>query len=292
MSSCNFSADNAIPNTHDFNVIEKFEQLMQSSMGDASIYTRVKDTMKVQFDELSMTQEQKASMVSQILQSYLVQQSATAMQVALQWAKEETTVGYETMLLEAQAEKMNADKGVSEETVCKLQKETELVCAQITKTTGDNIRENGSPIYGPDGCTVISLDDTGLKYAQIIASEANSYATFAKTYREAGIVAIGTGLDGVRKATGGEGTNQSNNSTGGSAGLLNTNIMQTLRHTDAYDDTMRQYVSNSSGQLLGQLIASDTPIDTGEACISWGQYNEAISYLNQYKSLPPCTSTV
>jgi hypothetical protein len=152
-----------------------------------------------------------------------------------------------------------------------------------TKVTADSLRDNGTPTFdSSDGCTVASLTDSGVKWENMKATEANRYATLANAYREAGVVYIGEGTeDGITKGLKGESPDQNNGTGNKISGSKNMTIDQIVRHTEGYDDTMRQYVANSSGQLLGQIIAADIPINKGEALDSWQEYIKAVRYLNE-----------
>ncbi len=252
MNSCNIIIDDFISQDATLKVSEKYTQLMQDSLSEDSLYIRAKDTFKVIFDDLQLTEMQKAELVSSHVASMTTQLSSSAMQTALMWTKEERDGAYALAKVKAETEVALAQKELVAEQICQMQKDTELKCAQILATVSGSFRENGIPIgYEADGCRPTGLDDTGLKYHQTKQVEAATYQAFADAYRKSGIVQIGTDI-------------QDNVTKGLSApidkitsGYTNQQTLNAERQRQAYEDSKMNHMLNSTGVVTGQMLSAE-----------------------------------
>ena len=252
MSSCNTTIDDFQSQDATLKVSEKYTQLMQDSLSEDSLYIRAKDTFKVIFDDLQLTEMQKAELVSQHVASMTTQLSASAMQTALMWTKEERDGAYALAKVKAETEVALAQKELVAEQICKMQKDVELTCAQITATISGSFRDNGVPIgYEADGCKPTGLDDTGLKYHQTKQVEGATYQVYADAYRKSGVVQIGTDIT----------DNNVKGLSGDEAGFTNQQIQNAERQRIAYEDSKINHMVNGSATLLGQQAASDAGMD-------------------------------
>ncbi|RLA61276.1 MAG: hypothetical protein DRQ78_08805 [Epsilonproteobacteria bacterium] len=269
MSSCNIPIDSFQTVDGSLNVSEKYAQLMQDSMGEDSLYTRAKDTMFVQFDNLNLTAEEKAKVVSESIVAMTVQLSGAAMQTALAWETGERDGAYNLAQVKAQTELVQAQFVKTEEEICSTIKKTELTCAQITATISATFRENGVPTaYEADGCRPTALDETGLKFHQTKQVEAATYQAFADAFRKSGVVQIGTDIsDTVTKGLSGD-----------EEGYTHQQILNAERQRVAYEDSKRNHAANSASQMIGQLLSSETLSTSNEQDVQ--RWREAVDFLN------------
>ena len=246
-------------------VISRYKKLMKASLDDDSVYERSKKTIFELSKELNLTESERANIVAgQITQMTMSIESA-AMSVALQWAKEDATVGYSTAILKENASKANAEAKLMASKVCTEDKNANLVCAKIESEIASSIRNNGRvDLYDKDDeCKPIKLKDEGLRYEQTEQVEASTYQILADAYRKSGVVKIGIengmtkGIDGDRD------------------GYTHAQTMVAERQYVGFEDSKRNHAVNASSQTIGQLIAAEAPLD--DRIVK--NYNKGMEYL-------------
>jgi len=252
MSSCNVQLDPFLREDGVLDVSGKYKQLMQDTLSDESLYIRAKDTMKVMFDDLQLTEPDKAKLAAEHVASMTTQLSASSMQTALQWATEERDGAYtlakakaETEVLLAQFEKIKAE-------ICLTEAQTEKSCADITATISNSYRENGVPTsYDADGCKPLGLTNSGLKYEQTKQVVAATYQIHADAYRKSGVVQIGVDTnDNVTKGLSG-GVDEITD------GYTNQQTLNAERQRQAYEDSKINHMLNALGVITGQLLSAE-----------------------------------
>ncbi len=255
MAECDLPNFNFNPVDGSIDVSEYYIKLMQDTLSDDSLYTRAKETLFHQFEDLQLNEKEKASLASQFISGMTTELSKVSMGTALQWAKEERDAAYALAKLKADAETALAQTELVSQQICKMEKEIELVCAQITATLSGTIRENGIPIYeaGSD-CKVIGLEDNGLKYYQTKQIEASMYQIQADAFRKSGVVKIDTDTDGIEKGISGT----MSEIDGLVAGYTAQQTFNAERQRIAYEDSKVNHAANSSASMIGQLLSSET----------------------------------
>jgi hypothetical protein len=193
--------------------------------------------------------------------------SDSAMQTAFAWAQSDAKIGYETALINAQAE--NADMATKKVgyDICLTQTQEKSVCTDMEVKLAGSLRDNGRVMtYDPnDSCRPTSLADEGLKFTQIENYESTLYATLADSYRKSGKVVIGIdGSDGVKKGTSGD-----------DRGHTSAQTKSALRQIVGFEDSKRNHAVNASSQTIGQLIASEAALDP----VIVDNYNKGMEYL-------------
>ena len=247
--ACNVTVDNFQAVDAELDVIDKYKELMVATLSDESIYIRAKETIYSVFDELGVNNTDRASIVVGHIDKMTTELSATAMQSAIQWAKEERDGAYSLALIKAQTEVAIAQAEVAKESICKTIKETELMCANITSTIAKSIRENGmvTSYEDADECKPKTLDNSGLKYEQTQQVKAATYQTFADAYRKSGVVEIGIdSTDEVKKGL-----------TGNEDGYTWQQQTNAERQRIAYEDSKLNHAANSSASMIGQMLTAE-----------------------------------
>ena len=249
MSTCNITPTPFQSEDGTLDVSGKYKQLMQDTLSDDSLYIRAKDTMRVIFNDLQLTEKEKATIASEHVAMMTSQLSGAAMQTALHWEKEERDGAYTLAKVKAETETALAQKELMAEQVCQMQKQTELTCAQITATISGTFRENGVPTgYEADGCKPTGLDDTGLKFHQTKQVMGATYQVYADAYRKSGMVTIGVDTaDNVSKGIAGD-----------DGGYTNQQVKNAERQRIAYEDSKSNHAANSAATMIGQLLSSET----------------------------------
>ena len=272
--SCNIGVDNFQAVDAELDVEGKYISLMQTTLAPDSLYTRAKETIQVLFENLNITEPERAKLTVEYVANMSTQLSNSAMQTALGWAKAEKDGEYQLALVKAQTEKALAEKEVAKESICKMMKDTELVCANITATVAGSIRDNGTVTsYDPDNeCIPKTLGDNGLKYEQTQQVKAASYQSFADAFRKSGVVQIGIDSDdSVKKGLSGD-----------EDGYTWQQSLNAERQRIAYEDSKRNHAANSAASMIGQLLSSETFSDSNAQDVQ--RWRDAVDFLNNSHS--------
>jgi len=289
MSSCGKTiTPPAITSVGDLEVVDKFSKLMEASLADGSIYEKSKDTFKYMFDDLNITEKEKAEVVAQNIGSMTSSITANAMNQAMQWAIEERDGAYKITLLEQQALAIQADVELKEEQICNMEADTCIKKANVLAISSASIRDNGRAATTDTCGLAVTLEDEGLKYEQTKQINSNIYAQLAKTYRESGTLSIQevTNVDGYTYlqgyASNTDFANGYKDDGGLVAGYTNQQLLVAERQRYGFDDNQRQHVANSSAQMITGMIAAE--VDLGDNGVVIQPYIDmwvdAIEYLN------------
>jgi len=250
MASCSNSIEAFTGQNAELNVSDKYIQLMEDSLGEGSLYERVKDTYFELFKDLNISEEEKIQLVANNIANLATNITAQAMNTAIMWAKEERDGVYQLAQIKAQTELTLAQKELTSEEICKTVAEGELVAAQKAEVLAATIRTDE------------------LNAAQIKSTEATIYSTLAESYRKSGKVVISTDTDNVLKGTSGD-----------LAGYTYKQDKFIDRQIISFEDSKRNHAANSSAQLIGQLLSAEIPIEeTDTAFLLW---KSSMEYLNQ-----------
>ncbi len=274
-STCNPVVDSFVAVDATLEISDKYKQLMQDTLSAESIYMRAKDTYSVIFKDLQITEKEKADIVAGSVNSIIATMSASAMQTALSWAKEERDGAYTLAKVKAEAEIALAQIEKTKQEICLVEAQTALQCANITATISGTYRENGTPTnYEADGCTPTGLTDEGLKYQQTRQAEADAYSRYADGYRKSGNVQIGVdSQDGVTKGLSGD-------MAIGTGGYTLQTQVNAERLRISYEDSKRNHAANSSSTMIGSMLSSE--IAPNEADVQ--RWRDAVDYLNTSNS--------
>lgn len=270
MPTCDITlpaSTNALPLDSSIDVVEKFKKLSEAALDTDSIYMRAKDTFKELLDNRRLNEDEYAQLAATFVSQLAVTTTQQAMQEALQWAKAEQEQAFNMEALKANVELVMAQRERTRLEICKLQKDTELQCANITATLASSIRKNGrvatSDINNP--CVPLTLMDEGTEYVQSKAIDAQKYSTLADAYRKSGVVDIATTLDGMTKGTAGD-----------NMGYTDAQEEFARRQVKSFEDSKRNHAANAISQMIGQILSTDT-VPAPEYIAQW---NTAVGYLN------------
>jgi len=303
MATCNPAIDAYQSEDGTLDVSEKYTQLMQDTLADDSLYMRAKDTMYQQFDKLNITAPEKAKLVSEHVATMTTNLSSVAMQSAIQWSKEERDGAYTLAKIKADTELALANFELVKVNICKAEKEEDLICAQVMKTSADSIRANGYVLeYEADGCRVKHLDETGLVFNQTKQVQGATYQTYADAYRKSGVVSIGTEStpiinpdwvdDGLQSDPDQSGNPKwlyvtdgyTKGLSGDEAGYTHQQEQNAERQRLAYEDSKRTQVANSASAMIGQMLSAEVAPKEQDV----QRWRDAVDFLNR---CDPSTTT-
>ncbi len=259
------------------NVIKKYEELMQTTLDKSSIYMRAKDTMYEQFKDLQITEKEKAGLIADYVLKFSTDMSAASMSSALKWAQEERDGQYTLAKIEADTKKSTADTTLVEAQTDKVAIEKDLVCAQITKTIAESIRQNGRVETYEEGdtCRPKTLFAEGLLFHQDEQVQADTYTRYADAYRKSGVVQIGsqnTPVINTEWVDDGQQTDPDVNGNsmyiyvtdgytkglaGDSAGYTHQQEINAERLRISYEDSKVNHAANSAASMIGQMLTAE-----------------------------------
>jgi len=248
-------------------VISRYKLLMRATLEEDSIYERSKKTIYEYLKDSSLTETEKAKIVTEQLASMTNSLSNSSMSIAFNWANADAKVGYETALINAQAEQTQQQAKKVAADICLLNAQERNSCASTTATLASSIRDNGRVLeYDPnDPCVPLKLYDEGVKYVQMDNYEATKYSTLADSFRKSGKVTLAVdSADGTLKGISGDDNGHTNSQT-----------QVALRQVVSFEDSKRNHAVNASSQTIGQMIASEAELDP----IIVDNYNRGMEYL-------------
>ena len=264
--SCNNTLPTQTLPSVNLSVIDKFNQITEVALATDSIYMRAKDTFKELFDGKKINEAEYAQLASAFITNLATATTQSALQLSLEWAKEEYNMPYGLASVKAQTELTMAQREKTSEEICLLGKQIEAQQANITATIAGTIRDNGRVLtYESDGYTPTSLMDEGTKYSQLKAVDAQKYSTLSDSYRKSGVVTIATTTDGIEKGTSGD-----------TAGYTEAQEEFARRQVKSFEDSKRNHSANAMSQMIGQMLSSE--IAPSDADIT--RWRTAIDYLN------------
>jgi len=271
----------------ELDVEAKYEKLMKASVGADSIYIRAKDTMTSYLDDSSTTKEERAKTLAAFLDNMTASLSANAMGTALAWAKEERDGVYEitklredTLLVQAQREKVGQDGLVAEQQVKSMEAQAQneifkgwSIQADLSTTHGaGSLPAADQPLLAHTGSFDTYLDSAGIANGERKLKLAQIHATYAKTFREHGNVDWTMDANGE---TNGKVTDIADLDTT-NPGLVKAQEDVAIRQEKGFDDNMVQHALNGSSQYMAMGMSSGDIINTD---IEYGNFSQALSYL-------------
>ena len=275
MADCVVTIDDFVRENGELEVSKKYLRLMQNTIGEESLYERVKETLFHQFQNLQLTEKEKAGFVVDFMSKVAIELSKVSMGTALSWAKEERDGAYILAKTKVDARLSLAQVELIKNQICEVDNKAKLVCAQVTATVASSIRDNGAvAAYDPnDACRPIALEDDGLKYQQIKQVEGATYQIFADAYRKSGIVQVGVDpQDNVRKGLSGT----THATSGEIAGYTAQQTANAERQRLAYEDSKRNHAANSTASMIGQMLSAEvSPRDQDVQ-----RWRNAVDFLN------------
>ncbi len=267
MATCEVTLPIATLKDGTIDIVSKIKTLSSAALDTDSVYMRAKDTFKELFDSKQINVDTYSTVASQFISQLAVSTTQQVIQGAIQWATQEKELAYSLAQTEAQANLIVAQREQVRAEICKLEKEAELQCANITATLATSIRKNGRVATSStdNPCIPLTLENEGSEYTQMKMLDAQKYSTLADAYRKSGIVQIGTDTDGMSKGT-----------SGNESGYTNAQDKYARRQILSFEDSKRSHAANAVSGMIGQLLASE--VVPAETYVQ--QWNTAVGYLN------------
>lgn len=246
----------AIP---DLSVVSKFQDYMVAATGVNSVYDVARSNIDAFVANSNMTEPQKANVLVELYGSMISSVTNACLSAAVQTEVEDRDGGYkltkmyeETVteeekrdLLAAQNQKATADAD-------NVESDTDYKVVMGWKAQADMAREDGVILNNLPAITESKLPSTavgssGTKYTQEAQIAASTYATYAKSYRESGVVGY--------SLSSGKLTSVTDSGSGNAKGLTAAQTDIAIRQEAGFDENMLQHVANSSASFMGLLLS-------------------------------------
>jgi len=171
-----------------------YKELMEVSLGAGSAYLRAKDTINSYMAEGTLSDREKADILSKHVTELAGSITTQSLQIALAMAKEDRDAPY---ILS----KLDEDTNATIAQIAKVTKDTEMVDAEILNRNIQSWQVQGTlkRDYGIDATTLdatvpivpaLSYRSEGIKYESIKQVQASTYETYAQSFRKDGVVTI------------------------------------------------------------------------------------------------------
>lgn len=143
----------------ELDVIDKYRELVLSSLDGDSVYARVKETLERLQDDGAISDARKAELMSGVVSSVVGSITSNSMGTALNWVLKEKELQLQKLELEYKLDNIAQDTLVKKAEVRRLN-------VDRTKTQAEILRVYGTPTFDTDG-NVSSLSDEGKLFADI-----------------------------------------------------------------------------------------------------------------------------
>ena len=258
-----------------------FEGLMETSTGDKSIYKDAMDKIDLISTNEKFSESERAKMIAELAASIVGSITNQAMQVAFQLAKEDRDATYAYPKVTAEISHLDAQSN-------KIDTEDELIEANKEKIATDNLmtqakirREYGGGLNSWKNVAVtmptLTMSNTGNKFAEIAAVNAQAYGQYAKSYREAGKMVIAVPSSGGINPTISGAVLPTDPASSVSAGLIANQSRTQYRTYLGFEDNKQQHAANASANMVATMFTSDSSAKaTTDALATW---NTSMTYL-------------
>jgi hypothetical protein len=252
-------------------ITDTYAKLMKASTSQDSIYIKAKETMQDFYDNNSgLTDTQKATMMSQMITEIAKSVSSESMQLALKIDMENRDAPYaltklkaDTMLISGQIFKIGADIDIAQQEL--INQRTAGWISQATAYRDYGV-QTWNMVAGQPIVPATAYIDYGIKVQTIKKATADTYMSYASSYRKDGNVAFTTNADG-----------SFNTVHGDLSGLTYYQTGVAKRQIKGFEDNMRQHIVNSSASMISMLLTANVPgVDYAPYLL---EYSNAANYL-------------
>ena len=263
----------------DLDVINIYKELMNVSTGQGSVYLHAKETLIDIYENSSMTDQVKATVIAQTISGIATGITGQALQAAITIAKENregayvlTKIKADTLLTQEQTDKVAAENALLTAQIADMQADEKIKIYAGWKAQAELYRDYGVSTYNLSLATDIvgqaNYTAYGIKNETIKKAQADVYNTYASGYRTNGYVSLALNANGSIAAE----------TTGDTKGLAYWQGKVAERQETAFDDNMRQHVVNSSASMISMLLSTGEAVDTAPYKLLW---TNAANYLNE-----------
>lgn len=234
-------------------ISETYSKLMEAATGQGSIYLRAKETLSDSMDSMNgLSESDKAKILAETITSLAKSISAEAMQMALKIETDNRDAPYALTKLREDTKLVTAN-------IAKVEKDIQIADQQVWiatvtgwKAQAEVYRDYGIQTWNQSETSRIlpssAYIDYGTKVASLKKANVDTYATYANSYRQNGLVTYTANSDGSLATAVGDGTYN---------GLTYFQMKVAERQIKGFDDNMRQHVINASASMMSMLLSTE-----------------------------------
>jgi CheY-specific phosphatase CheX len=253
-------------------ITDTYKKLMQASTGQGSAYLKAKETINDSLSSMvGLSDNDRGKILSDTISSIAKEITVSAMEMALKIEMENRDAPYaltklkaDTMLASAQVYKIGADIDIAKQELT-----NQTTAGWIAQATA--YRDYGVQTWnmsaGEQIVPATAYTDYGIKVQTIKKATADTYMSYASSYRKDGNVTFTTNPDG-----------SFNTVNGDLSGLTYYQTGVAKRQIKGFEDNMRQHVVNSSASMVSMLLTANVPGIDYAPYLS--QYSNAAAYLS------------
>jgi hypothetical protein len=227
-------------------------KLMQASIGEGSAYLKAKETLNDYYaTSAGLTDVQRATMLSQAIVDISKDITSAAMQMALKIDMENRDAAYSLTKLREDTRLITANVAKVEKDIEMADKNLWIATVSGWKVQAETYRDYGVQTWNQLDTTKIlpssAYIDYGTKVETLKKAKVDTYATYANSYRQNGVVNYTTNAADGSFAT----------VTADEHGLTHWQTGVAARQAQGFEDNMRQHVVNSSASMISMLLSTE-----------------------------------
>ena len=256
----------------ELDITETYKKLMVASTGEDSIYIRMKETLKDEFENTSgLTDAQRANALSAGLVELMKSISSNAMEMALKIETEKRDAPYVLTKMKEDTRRITAEVAKTEKDIELADKNLWIGTVTGWKAQAEAYRDYGVQTWNQIEDTKIlpqaAYVDYGTKVETLKKAKVDTYATYSNSYRQNGKVNYTTNTDGSFDTV-----------TWDEHGLTYWQTKVAGRQYQGFDDNQRQHVVNSSASMISMLLSTEASGINYSPYLT--QWTDAAAYLS------------
>ena len=269
----------------EIDIIEKYEELVKSSLGSESIYIRAKETISELLVKGGLTGPEKSKLIGETIAGLSSGLASACMSTALQWEAKEKDLALQKLELEQQLD-------ILKHQVTKAENEAVQVANADLIAQANSLRNNGAMTV-LDG-KVVSLNDSGVAYETILLtrekvttegkaqalSDAKLNETNAGVHKIIADTYVNYGMYSGYAITGTGVTGITNNTPTGLTTLSNAQLEIAKEQAKGYVYNAWSNVASGLGSTIGVALTSETDIFSGDNAGILATWKTVIEKLN------------
>ena len=266
----------------------KFTSIMSAATGESSIYLHAKNTVKALVADSSMTEREKAEIISKTIATIATSVTNSAMEIAYKMAVNDreapftlTKLRVDTELADAHRVNLTKEERLIDSKIAQVESSANYQTMQGWILQGQLYRDYGvdvsdlklsNTIMRKNGSEFSELSTKGMA---IKAGEVDIYTKMASSINQNSKVDYT-----FKKVSSSQEPGHLDSATLGTAGMAYQQTRVAERNVTAFDDNMRQHAANSSASMLGVMIGSTAFTDSSSYKTQLDLWKSAMGYLN------------
>jgi hypothetical protein len=155
--------------TNTLDVVDKYQALVKESLSGESTYIRAKETLQELFDNGTITESQKAEVLSNVVGSIVNNITSSSMATAMSWAQAEKEIALKKLEMAEQLDILDEEYNLK-------QAQTEQIINATRLAKVESKRLYGTAAFDANN-NLVSLDNSGKVYTDMLLTTAQTSKT-------------------------------------------------------------------------------------------------------------------